>query len=90
MRSMNVWDMTMALGMYCFSGGISYTYSGIGRTFLHKISDAIKWKKEHGEGLAELERTIQPMLILQWRKEVEAWEEDSSQPNLFKSRYAHK
>jgi hypothetical protein len=83
------WKKVTALGMYCFSGGISCTYSGIGHTLLHKISDAIKWKKEHGKGLAELERTIQPMLILQWRKEVEAWEEDSSQPNLFESCYAH-
>ncbi|KAG1743569.1 uncharacterized protein EDB91DRAFT_1080974 [Suillus paluster] len=61
---------------------------GIGRTLLRKITDTIKWKKEHREGLAELERTIQPMLILQWRKEVEAWDEDNSQPNPFKSHYA--
>ncbi|KAG1790740.1 hypothetical protein EV424DRAFT_1476101 [Suillus variegatus] len=60
----------------------------LGRTLLRKISDAVKWKKEHGDGLAELERTIQPMLILQWRKEVEAWEEDGSQRNPFESRYA--
>ncbi|KAG1791220.1 uncharacterized protein HD556DRAFT_1310090 [Suillus plorans] len=59
-----------------------------GRTLLCKIRNAIKWKKEHEEGLAELERTIQPMLVLQWRKKVEAWEEDNSQPNPFESRYA--
>ncbi|KAG1870962.1 hypothetical protein C8R48DRAFT_569320, partial [Suillus tomentosus] len=57
--------------------------TALGRTLLRKISDAVKWKREHGEGLAELERTIQPMLILQWRKEVEAWEEDGSQRNPF-------
>ncbi|KAG1866481.1 hypothetical protein C8R48DRAFT_747671 [Suillus tomentosus] len=62
--------------------------TALGRTLLRKISDAVKWKREHGEGLAELERTIQPMLILQWRKEVEAWEEDGSQRNPFESRYA--
>ncbi|KAG2130405.1 uncharacterized protein EDB93DRAFT_1243278 [Suillus bovinus] len=60
----------------------------LGCMLLRKIRDAVKWKKEHGEGLAELERTVQPALILQWRKEVEAWEADNSQPNPFKSRYA--
>ncbi|KAG1818253.1 hypothetical protein EV424DRAFT_1324062 [Suillus variegatus] len=62
--------------------------TSLGRTLLRKIRNAIKWKKEHEEGLAELERTIQPTLVLQWRKEVEAWEEDNSQPNPFESRYA--
>ncbi|KAG2114604.1 uncharacterized protein F5147DRAFT_743818 [Suillus discolor] len=56
--------------------------TALGRTLLRKIRNTIKWKKEHEEGLAELERTIQPTLVLQWRKEVEAWEEDNSQPNL--------
>ncbi|KAG2067632.1 hypothetical protein BDR04DRAFT_1120350 [Suillus decipiens] len=46
---------------------------------------AVKWKKEHGEALAELENTIQPTLIIQWRKEVEAWEEDNSNSNPFES-----
>ncbi|KAG2078357.1 hypothetical protein BDR04DRAFT_1124244 [Suillus decipiens] len=50
---------------------------------------AVKWKKEHGEALAELENTIQPTLIIQWRKEVEAWEEDNSNSNPFESRYTH-
>ncbi|KAG2093727.1 uncharacterized protein F5147DRAFT_747879 [Suillus discolor] len=62
--------------------------TALGCTLLHKIRNTIKWKKEHEEGLAELERTIQPTLVLQWRKEVEAWEEDNSQPNPFESRYA--
>ncbi|KAG2138407.1 uncharacterized protein EDB93DRAFT_1242105 [Suillus bovinus] len=62
----------------------------LGCMLLHKIRDTVKWKKEHGEGLAELERTVQPALILQWRKEVEAWEVDNSQPNPFESRYASK
>lgn len=82
------WKKITALGPYCLSAGIFWAYSLIGRTLLRKISDAVKWKKEHGDGLAELERTIQPMLILQWRKEVEAWEEDGSQRNPFESRYA--
>ncbi|KAG1894210.1 uncharacterized protein F5891DRAFT_1131024 [Suillus fuscotomentosus] len=39
------------------------------------------------EALTELENTIQPTLIIQWRKEVEAWEEDNSNSNPFESRY---
>ncbi|KAG1736656.1 uncharacterized protein EDB91DRAFT_1249957 [Suillus paluster] len=45
-------------------------------------------KRNTGKQLAELENTIQPTLIIQWRKEVEAWEEDNSKSNPFESRYA--
>ncbi|KAG1908791.1 uncharacterized protein F5891DRAFT_1124415 [Suillus fuscotomentosus] len=63
------------------------TVLGIDRTLLRKMGDAIKWKREHGEALEELERTIQPTLILQWKREVEAWEDDSSQRNPFESHF---
>ncbi|KAG2031785.1 hypothetical protein BDR03DRAFT_936229 [Suillus americanus] len=62
--------------------------TALGRTLLRKIGDAIKWKKEHREALRELERTILPTLILQWKSEVESWEHDSSQRNPFESRFA--
>ncbi|KAG1888957.1 uncharacterized protein F5891DRAFT_1216956 [Suillus fuscotomentosus] len=62
--------------------------TALGRTLLRKIGDAIKWKREHREALGELEKTIEPTLILQWMREVEAWENDNSQRNPFESRFA--
>ncbi|KAG2058310.1 hypothetical protein BDR06DRAFT_980537 [Suillus hirtellus] len=65
------------------------TALAIGRTLLHKIGDAIKLKREHREALGELEKTIKLTLILQWMREVEAWENDNSQHNPFESHFAH-
>lgn len=62
----------------------------LGRTMLKKMVEAVKWAREHSEALAELEKTIQPALIAQWKAEVEAWEEDNSCPNPFESRFSHK
>ncbi|KAG1834248.1 hypothetical protein EV424DRAFT_1468755 [Suillus variegatus] len=58
----------------------------LGRTLHKKIVKAVKWAKEHSEALAELETTIHPTLITQWKAEIESWEEDSSSPNPFESR----
>ncbi|KAG2028236.1 hypothetical protein BDR03DRAFT_1020076, partial [Suillus americanus] len=55
---------------------------------LKKIVEAVKWAREHSEALAELEKTIQPALIAEWKAEVEAWEEDNSCPNPFESRFS--
>ncbi|KAG0696381.1 hypothetical protein DFH29DRAFT_1004599, partial [Suillus ampliporus] len=46
------------------------------------------WKREHCAALDELEGTIQPVLLDEWRLEVEAWEEDNTKPNPFDSRVA--
>ncbi|KAG2051604.1 hypothetical protein BDR06DRAFT_1060927 [Suillus hirtellus] len=46
-----------------------------GRTLKCKMEDA-------------LEGTIQPVLLDEWRLEVEAWEEDNTKPNPFDSRVA--
>ncbi|KAG2067394.1 hypothetical protein BDR04DRAFT_936767, partial [Suillus decipiens] len=54
-----------------------------GRTLKRKMEDAVKWKQEHCAALDELEGTIQPMLLDEWRLEVEAWEEDNTKPNPF-------
>ncbi|KAG2039991.1 hypothetical protein BDR03DRAFT_1008350 [Suillus americanus] len=62
--------------------------TALGHTLLCKMGDAIKWKREHGEALGELEKTIESALILQWKREVEAWEDDGSQCNPFESRFA--
>ncbi|KAG1735743.1 uncharacterized protein EDB91DRAFT_1238195 [Suillus paluster] len=60
--------------------------TALGRTLHKKMVEAVKWTKEHSEALAELEKTIQPALIAQWKAEVESWEEDNSSPNPFESR----
>ncbi|KAG1729978.1 uncharacterized protein EDB91DRAFT_1239163 [Suillus paluster] len=59
------------------------------RTLHKKMVEAVKWTKEHSKALAELEKTIQPALIAQWKAEVESWEEDNSSPNPFESRFNH-
>ncbi|KAG2125464.1 hypothetical protein DEU56DRAFT_873093 [Suillus clintonianus] len=59
----------------------------LGRTLHKKMIEAVKWTKEHSEALSELEKTIQPALIAQWKAEVESWEEDNSSPNPFESRF---
>lgn len=50
------------------------------------MEEALKWKLEHCAALDELEATIQPGLLDEWRLEVEAWEEDNTKPNPFDSR----
>ncbi|KAG1721861.1 uncharacterized protein EDB91DRAFT_1210239 [Suillus paluster] len=62
--------------------------TALGQTLLKKMVEAVKWAREHSEALAELEKTIQPALIAQWKAEVEAWEEDNSSPNPLESRFA--
>ncbi|KAG1897430.1 uncharacterized protein F5891DRAFT_1129906 [Suillus fuscotomentosus] len=57
-------------------------------TLKHKMEDAVKWKREHCGALRELEGTIQAVLLDEWRLEIEAWEEDDTKPNPFKSRVA--
>ncbi|KAG2107820.1 hypothetical protein DEU56DRAFT_920537 [Suillus clintonianus] len=61
--------------------------TALGRTLHKKMIEAVKWTKEHSEALLELEKTIQPALIAQWKAEVESWEEDNSSPNPFESRF---
>ncbi|KAG1855838.1 hypothetical protein C8R48DRAFT_749263 [Suillus tomentosus] len=59
----------------------------LGRTLHKKMVEAVKWTKEHSEALAELEKTIQPALIAQWKADVESWEEYNSSLNPFESRF---
>ncbi|KAG1798028.1 hypothetical protein EV424DRAFT_1475028 [Suillus variegatus] len=59
----------------------------LGRTLHKKIVEAVKWAKEHSEALMELETTIHPTLVTQWKAEIESWEEDNTSPNPFKSRF---
>ncbi|KAG1722239.1 hypothetical protein EDB19DRAFT_1898224 [Suillus lakei] len=57
-----------------------------GRTLKRKMEEAVKWKREHCAALDELEATIQPGLLDEWRLEVEAWEEDNTKLNPFDTR----
>ncbi|KAG2737685.1 hypothetical protein P692DRAFT_201667034, partial [Suillus brevipes Sb2] len=61
--------------------------SALGWTLHKKMIEAVKWTKEHSKALSELEKTIQPALIAQWKAEVESWEEDNSSPNPFESQF---
>ncbi|KAG1721611.1 hypothetical protein EDB19DRAFT_1646367 [Suillus lakei] len=61
--------------------------TALGQTLHKKIVEAVKWAKEHSEALAELEMTIHPTLINQWKAEIESWEEDNSSLNPFESRF---
>jgi hypothetical protein len=54
-----------------------------------KMENTIKWKLEHHVTLYNLEGTIQPVLLDEWGKEVEMWEEDNTCPDPFKSKLAH-
>ncbi|KAG2740851.1 hypothetical protein P692DRAFT_201842407 [Suillus brevipes Sb2] len=58
----------------------------LSRTLKHKMEEAVKWKQEHCAALDELEATIQPGLLDEWRLEVKAWEEDNTKMNTFDTR----
>lgn len=49
----------------------------------------MKSAKIHGDELAELQSTIDDVSLNAWKSEVEAWEDDSLQPNPFESRIVH-
>ncbi|KAG2093898.1 uncharacterized protein F5147DRAFT_747869 [Suillus discolor] len=55
---------------------------------LHKLKESVRSAKIHGDELAELQSTIDDVSLNAWKSEVEAWEDDSSQPNPFESRIA--
>jgi hypothetical protein len=84
------WKKVTVLGSVFFLYALASPDLDLGRILLKKMVEAVKWAREHSEALAELEKTIQPALIAQWKAEVEAWEEDNSSPNPFESRFARK
>lgn len=53
-----------------------------------KLANAIHERSDHQRELIELEGCMQMEDISQWRDEVEAWEQDRTQPNPFKVRVA--
>lgn len=52
---------------------------------MKKIRDAVPTRNDHIIALEELESTISPDSLTQWRTAVELWERDSSAPNPFKA-----
>ncbi|KAG1787814.1 uncharacterized protein HD556DRAFT_1312409 [Suillus plorans] len=60
----------------------------LGRTLKRKMEEAMKWKREHRAALWDLEATIQPALLDEWRSAIEIWEEDNTSPNPFESKVA--
>jgi hypothetical protein len=52
---------------------------------MKKIQDAVPTRNDHIVALKELESTISPESLAQWRTAVELWERDSNAPNPFKA-----
>ncbi|KAG1732347.1 hypothetical protein EDB19DRAFT_1831363 [Suillus lakei] len=60
----------------------------LGRLTARKLANAVRESSDHQRELIELEGCMQVEDISQWRDEVEAWEQDRTQPNPFKVRVA--
>ncbi|KAG1784380.1 uncharacterized protein HD556DRAFT_1435459 [Suillus plorans] len=58
----------------------------LGQRMLRKVKEASRRAKLHREELSELQRSIPASSLSVWKLEIEAWEEDSTQPNPFESR----
>ncbi|KAG9311391.1 hypothetical protein JVU11DRAFT_8502 [Chiua virens] len=61
-------------------------FIGMGTTILRKLIEAIPERNEHQEDLEEFEHSLAGQYggqLAKWREQVEAWEEDASQPNPF-------
>ncbi|KAG9316896.1 hypothetical protein JVU11DRAFT_2972 [Chiua virens] len=61
-------------------------FIGMGTTILRKLIEAIPERNEHQEDLEEFEHSLAGRYggqLAKWREQVEAWEEDASQPNPF-------
>ncbi|KAG9308732.1 hypothetical protein JVU11DRAFT_11518 [Chiua virens] len=59
---------------------------GMGTTILCKLIKAVLEQNEHQEGLEEFKHSLAGRYggqLAKWREQVEAWEEDVSQPNPF-------
>lgn len=52
---------------------------------LRKLKEAVRECLDHGLAFSEFSTALPPDGPTQWLKEVEAWEEDGTQPNPFVS-----
>ncbi|KAG2108212.1 uncharacterized protein F5147DRAFT_773791 [Suillus discolor] len=57
----------------------------VGHILLCKLKEAVGSAKMHSNELAELQSAIDAVSLYACKSEVEAWEDDSSQPNPFES-----
>ena len=86
------WRKIVALGNSLFNYTSCYTiaYTFIsGATLLRKIKDASADKWEFKFQHEELESSLPPDVLKQWRKEAEAWERDPSSSNPFEQTVAN-
>lgn len=84
------WKKVTMLGR--FLTGLFHLQSHIftGQRMLRKVKEASRRAKLHREELSELQRSIPASSLSVWKLEIEAWEEDSTQPNPFESRVIRK
>ncbi|KAG1722176.1 uncharacterized protein EDB91DRAFT_1240244 [Suillus paluster] len=62
---------------------------GLGHTMLHKIKNAFPERENHREAFEDLNDGLRGeygATLKQWREQVEAWENDPTQPNPFKQK----
>ncbi|KAG2138440.1 uncharacterized protein EDB93DRAFT_1242126 [Suillus bovinus] len=59
-------------------------------SMLRKVKEASRRAKLHREELDKLQQSIPASSLSMWKSEIEAWEEDNTQPNPFESRLAEK
>ncbi|KAF7783272.1 hypothetical protein Agabi119p4_2648 [Agaricus bisporus var. burnettii] len=58
----------------------------LGEALLEKIKNAISSRSEQAEQLCKMEEELEKDWLIEWRREVEAWEEDSTRPNPYEPR----
>jgi len=68
------------IGLFHFQ---SHVFTG--QSLLHKVKEASRRSKLHREELNELQQLIPAPSLSVWRLEIELWEEDDTQPNLFEA-----
>lgn len=84
------WKKVTMLGR--FLTGLFHSQSHVfpGQSMLRKVKEASRRAKLHREELNELQQSIPASSLSVWKSEIEAWEEDNTQPNPFESRVIRK
>ncbi|EIW81903.1 hypothetical protein CONPUDRAFT_54452, partial [Coniophora puteana RWD-64-598 SS2] len=60
--------------------------TGLGLELNRKLSVAFVKRADHQEDFMDMERTLPQPRLVEWRKDVEAWENGQTEPNPFESR----
>ncbi|KAJ6487351.1 hypothetical protein DFH09DRAFT_1339464 [Mycena vulgaris] len=56
---------------------------GLGKTMLERTEDAVPMMVETRQALADLERSFEEEMLVEWRRMAEAWEKDGDMQNPF-------